>query len=53
MSRTRVDVRPPSTNRMWPVTKLASSLQRNAAAPATSAGWPARMSGMEPMLLLR
>ena len=37
--------RPPSTAIAWPLTYDASSLARNNAAPAISAGMPARRSG--------
>src|SRR5580698_2569882 len=39
-------IHPPSTNKLWPVIKLASSLARNSAAEAISAGRPSRGHGV-------
>src|ERR1700753_998498 len=39
-------IHPPSTNKLWPVIKLASSLARNSAAEAISAGRPRRGHGV-------
>src|ERR1051326_6089949 len=37
---------PPSTERIWPVTQLASGEARNGPTRATSSGWPSRPNGM-------
>ena len=39
-------IQPPSTNRLWPVRKVASSLARKRAALATSSGVPSRGQGV-------
>ena len=44
-----VAVTPPSTYRMWPLTKREASLARNTAAPTRSSTSPQRRDGVRPI----